>query len=437
MITTIRAIRLFLYLVLSRIYWVFMTTHAPLGIAWRPFHEQRVFNAVNHMVNGSPLIGYGFTSWNDFHEVVVNSSAGNPIEAYVVSPLPHLLQAALVSINPEINLSYIGSLGDFFLICCVAALTAEILLRIINPFNITLTLLWPVSAFALFLASPWSYRMMLAPWHEVSWLLCYSLAILFFLLDRRTLGLFALLIAGFYHWQWSLLLFIFYGLVYVMDLVISSKSIPYLLPPGLRSRQGAHLVMAMTITPAFCIQVQSLLASYSKLGIKHTGSNLLFRIGIDAYSNIHHGGILAAMQFLGGNRISECLTSPNMLALNTNIKVFNCILSIFSVVSLSLIAIIGYIWLCSAEKRHRWLTLPTMWCFASFGLVFQQSYAVHLQGYSFVFAFIFTLGIVYLLHKSFSAIRFPPQLIILFSIPLVTGILINFVRVSYLTDTYG
>jgi len=139
-----------------------------LGIAWRPFHAQRVFNAVNHMVNGSPLLTYGFTTWNSLRDVVEKISAGKPVEAYLISPLPHLLQAALVSINPAVNLSHIGVIGDYCLICFVAALSAEIIYIAIRPSEAILAIFWPVSGFALFLASPWSYRMMLASWHEVS-----------------------------------------------------------------------------------------------------------------------------------------------------------------------------------------------------------------------------------------------------------------------------
>ena len=48
-------------------------------------------------------------------------------------------------------------------------------------------------------------------------------------------------------------------------------------------------------------------------GIDHAGSNPLFRIGIDNFSNIHHCRKIAVFKFLGGNRIfSECFLNSNI-----------------------------------------------------------------------------------------------------------------------------
>jgi hypothetical protein len=435
--SVIGSFRLSLYVLISSCYWAFMRAYAPLGIAWRPFHAHRVFNAVNHMVNASPLLSYGFTSWNDLHEVAKTISLGQPVEVYLVSPLSYWIQAALVSANPAIDLSRVGVIGDYLLICCVAALSAEIAFQLIRPHDAIFSLFLPLSAFALFLISPWSYRMMLAPWNEVSWLLFYLITIQFFLLNRQRLGLFLLLVAGFYQWQWSIFVFLFYGIIYVVDLTLDRKVILALLPPGLQSSRGALQLMAVTLFPAIVAFSQGLTASFSSLHIKHSGSSLLFRIGIDSFSNIHHGGILAAMQFLGGNRVSLCFQAQTAMTATNKIAVFNCMASIAGLFVLSLIAIIGYIWLCLSERRYRWITLPALWVFSSFFLLFQQSYAVHLQGYSFVFAFIFAVGFIFLLVQIRKIIGAPPALAALFCLPLVMGVLINFVRVSYITGVNG
>jgi len=408
-----------------------------LGIAWRPFHAQRVFNAVNHMVNGSPLLTYGFTSWNSLRDVVENISAGKPVETYLVSPLPHLLQAALVSTNHAANLSHIGVIGDYCLICFVAALSAEIIYIAIHPSETILAIFWPVSGFALFLASPWSYRMMLAPWHEVPWLFFYLLASLFFLLNYKYMGLLSLIIAGFYHWQWSFFVFIFYAITYFVDLFQNTKAVPCLLPPNLRVKSGLLMLMSATIVPAIFYYAQGLIASSSGLNLNHRGSSLLFRIGIDGLNNVHHGGLFATMQFLGGNRASLCFPGAHDSALGNAIMKFNCVASILGVVALSLVGILGYLWICSSNKNLRWLTLPTLWSFSAFGLIFQQSYAVHLQGYSFIFAFMFTLGIVFLMQKVCTLIRLPSALEVACCVPIIAGIMINFVRVSYITGFNG
>ena len=265
----------------------------------------------------------------------------------------------------------------------------------------------------------------------------YLVAIQFFLLNRQRLGLCSLLLAGLYQWQWSIFVFLFYGIIYVIDLTLDRKVIHPLLPPGLQSSRGAIQVLAVTLLPAIVAFSKDLTASSSSLHVKHSGSNLLFRIGIDSLNNIHHGGILAAMQFLGGNRVSLCFQAQAVVNVTNKIAIFNCVASIAGLFILSLVAIIGYIWLCSSERRYHWITLPTLWSFSSFFLLFQQSYAVHLQGYSFVFAFIFAVGFIFLLVRIRMIIGATPVLAVLFCLPLVMGVLINFIRVSYVTGVNG
>ncbi len=76
--------------------------------------------------------------------------------------------------------------------------------------------------------------------------------------------------------------------------------------------------------------------------------------------------------------------------------------------------------------------MPLSWSIFFYGLLFQQSFAVHLQGYSFIFAFIFTINILYLIIFLEKKIKLPKPIEILINIPLIVGILINSIRVSYL-----
>ena len=81
------------------------------------------------------------------------------------------------------------------------------------------------------------------------------------------------------------------------------------------------------------------------------GSSLLYRIGITG-NDIHNGGILGALQFLGGNRITICfdnyISNIGDLSLNQKIEIFNCSLSIFEYV-FDLIDIINWIILFSKK----------------------------------------------------------------------------------------
>jgi len=434
----IRSLRFFFYVLIAAFYWAFMRSHAPLGIAWRPFHAQRVFNAVNHMVNGSPLLTYGFTSWNGLNESVEKISASQPVEVYLVSPLHHFIQSLFVVVYPTGNLTKIGSFADYIMICAAAICAAEIIAKVIKTQDNILSILWPVSAFALFLSSPWSYRMMLAPWQEVSWLLLYLLSVIFFLYNRLLFGIIALLMAGLFQWHWSFFLLMFYFSCLMLDFFgpheISSK----LLPPCMRSNQGAISIIAITAFSPFYSIIQALIAATSDFKIKHSGSNILFRIGIDNISNIHHGGLLGAIQFIGGNRFSLCLQSwPELSDVNSKIARFNCFTTITGMAVLSLLALAGYVWLCIREKEARWLSLPLLWVFFTFLLIFQQSFAAHLQGYSFIFCFIYAFGLLYLLRRSVSLLKMPSALVALCCTPIIIGVAINAIRVSYFTGING
>jgi len=103
------------------------------------------------------------------------------------------------------------------------------------------------------------------------------------------------------------------------------------------------MLMLATAAPAIFYFAQRSIVLSSSLNLKHSGSNLLFRIGIDGLTNVHHGGLLAAMQFLGGNRASLCFQAAYDVVLGNAIMKFNCVASIFGVVAMSLVGIFGYL----------------------------------------------------------------------------------------------
>jgi len=130
-------IRLFPYTISSALYLIFMDTHAPLGIAWRPFHHQRAFNAVNHILNSSPLLQYGLTSWDSINKMSTQDQSGN---MYLVSALPHWLHSLLFSIVGNGAGVHLSQLFDYILICSVAALSAATFSRIFPSSSMSLSI---------------------------------------------------------------------------------------------------------------------------------------------------------------------------------------------------------------------------------------------------------------------------------------------------------
>ena len=201
-------------------------------------------------------------------------------------------------------------------------------------------------------------------------------------------------------------------------------------PPCARDWNSAIPIILSTLLPAvfYNIQAKALLV----LGhVGHITSPLPYRIGIDTVSNIHHGGLLAALQFLGGIRISICLNPAlNGFEGDTKILVFNCILSILGWLIISSLAAIGYIRICFKCRQFAWMLVPILWSLLVFLCIMQQSFAAHLQGYSFVYNFVFSLGLVYSVYRLFQKHRISMSLSYLFSLPLFIGITISGVRVS-------
>ena len=172
----------------------------------------------------------------------------------------------------------------------------------------------------------------------------------------------------------------------------------------------------------------------------NSGSFILERIGISG-EDIHNGGIVGALQFLGGNRITLCLTdfsgNLNSINLSTKIQIFNCTLSIVSMFFLSLLSIFGLFILYSSEKKFfNLIIFPIIFLLLSYTFILQQSSSVHLMGYSYLFSILFSLGITSLVFKVFKIYKYSIVTNII-AIPIIFGIFILCIRVSMLTGVNG
>ena len=210
------------------------------------------------------------------------------------------------------------------------------------------------------------------------------------------------------------------------------------LPNTLQDKEGFYLYSIACFLPILWKILQTLLLRI--MSVESSGSSALSRIGIDSYSNIHHGGILAAFQFLGGNRYNLCFNNSNLNNLSNlekYISYFNCSMSITSLVFLSILSILGLVILLKNSNKAKWMFAPLSWSLLFFCLLFQQSFAVHLQGHSLIFAYIFAINIVYFFKNISKLLAIPKLFEILIMIPITTGILINSIRVSFITGING
>jgi hypothetical protein len=157
-------------------------------------------------------------------------------------------------------------------------------------------------------------------------------------------------------------------------------------------------------------------------------------------SDIHNGGLLGALQFLGGNRVTLCLADYGGGVLSANltdgITLYNCILSISGMLLLSLSAIVGLVVLLKKSESAKWIVFPMLFALLLFITILQQSLSVHLMGYSYIFSFLFAAGIVSLMVFLVQFIG-STTLKIVMSIPCVAGIVFLSIRVSMLTGVNG
>lgn len=145
---------------------------------------------------------------------------------------------------------------------------------------------------------------------------------------------------------------------------------------------------------------------------KVDGSSVISRIGLDG--NQHSGGLVGSLQFLGGYKWYYCILIHEnghrsiLIMGNSSISaIVNCELILATIIIFSMVGIAG-IFILFREK-YNYLVPKNSWCmglliamFSGMLLVFQQSYTVHIIGYSYVWAFIFSIGFsIFIYHNLF------------------------------------
>ncbi|WP_269623227.1 hypothetical protein [Prochlorococcus marinus] len=413
-----------------------MDANSSLGIEWRPFHEDRVINAVQNIFNNNYLLKFGLTSWE---KIDINSLGETQLYLYLVPAITYLHYIPLIKILPNMEIVQYGPFLDYLFISSVGILVAELAIFILGKEKSNSNIIISSEAFILFITAPWTYRMMLAPWSDVPYLGFMLTALLLFRYKKNKLGLISILIAGLCNFIWSFFIFSFNIIIYIfVKLNISSKQrLNEVMPPYLSKNNEGIYYKLVLLLPTLIYFTQLNLAKYSTFGIIHNGSSSLFRIGIDSYQNIHHGGFLSSLQFLGGNRLSVCLSNQDLSILMRNIASFNCIMSISGLTIISLFSIVGIFILIKSDINSRWLLLPISWSFILYIMLFQQGSAVHLQGYSFVFSFLFTIGILKCLDIISKKLAKKDSLGFIFLLPIFIGIILTSIRVSFLTGING
>ena len=432
------AYRLGSYLAIWTSYLVFMAANAPRGVDWLSWHVQRIYNAVQYVKVNGYFSSYGFSIWSSCQDCGLSMFEWAD-KIYVSGSVFKLFPYIFINEFGGLEaLKMYGPLIDRLVIFIAAAVAAELIIICVNKYSSLPVYFVGVVSFVLFVTSPWTYRMLLSSWAEIYFLAFFLLGLLHFAHERTKTGLIMLFLAGFFHYQWALAVAGLYSLLFLGSWYFVRDSYAKQYLPSYGRTVGGMLAigLVMVVTVPFDAALRWLTIQNME---SVTGSSLLFRIGISG-DDIHNGGLLGALQFLGGNRVTLCLADYGSGVLSNSltdgITRYNCFLSIGGMVLMSLFAIVGLIILLKRSVAAKWILFPLTYALMLFITILQQSLSVHLMGYSYIFSFLFAAGIVSLM-VFFSQFIGSATLKVVLSIPCVLGIVFLSIKVSMLTGANG
>ena len=145
--------------------------------------------------------------------------------------------------------------------------------------------------------------MIIVGWCLIYFLLFFLLGILMFLNKKNKLGFFCFFVAGCFDYQSSVGMAFFYTFVLLILFFKNKINFNNEFFPNAQNRLSNYIIIISLMLPVFIFFSLRMGASS---GIENSsGSFLLMRVGISG-DDIYNGGILGALQFLGGNRITQC-----------------------------------------------------------------------------------------------------------------------------------
>ena len=421
--------RVSIYASIFYIYILFISNYSILGSAWLDWHEQRILNAVQYLELNGFFSSYGYTIWTDCIDCSLDSKLWSEkiyLSAHGFSLLPYLIINYFFGL--EALLVY-GPFLDKIAIFTTAVVLSELLILFFRPTKITEHILG-VIIFTFFIVNPWTYKMIISGWTEIYFVLFFMLSAYAGISNLRIISLLLLFIAGLFNYVWCFALMFFYLLIYFLPKLINDK-LDFENYFFSVSRKFKGLEQIFSLFLAFILMMIVRLIAQINLE-KTSGSSMLERIGISGI-DIHNGGIIGALQFLGGNRITKCVYSYDESIITSNlnfgIEAYNCILSISSQALLSIGSIIGVFFVAKKFPISKKIIAPISFSILFLTLLLQQAFSAHLIGFSYVFSIIFATGLSYYFYifyvKTTSiSIRY------IFSIPVYIGIIILSLRVS-------
>lgn len=429
------SIRFSTYLFIWLFYLFYVSNYYPLGSGWLDWHSQRIFNFSEFLKFNGYFKTLGFSIWSKCDSCSLSYENWKD-QIYISTNLINNFHYILINQFFGIEgIKVYGSSLTKSIIFLTGVIFSEIFFNLNkNKKNYYFTSVLSTILFVFFIVNPWTYKMILAPWNLIYFILFFSVSIFFLIKNKKKLSLITIFLSAFFEYQFALGLGLYYFLMYIF---LKKEKKKY-------KERYINLQIIKKYIFAFILPVIIFLFLKILFTInfkESVGSNIFDRIGVTS-NNIHSGGILGSLQFLAGNRVTVCINKDSILPLkdiNTNnkrIKIYNCSLSLLSMTVLSVIAFIINFLNINKNKFVKLYILPLFFLLISSIFILQQSMSVHLMGYSYLFSFIFAYGLIELINILYNF--FKDQFVkIIMILPLIAGIIIICIRVSLLTGING
>jgi hypothetical protein len=433
--------RLIIYLSIWQLYLIFMQSHAPLGTDWLPGYFQRIYYFSEYLKLNGYFSNYGFSIWSFCKDCSLDPEQWSN-KIYLSSHF--FFQLPYIFINHYFgaeNLKLYGHLVDKIVIFITGILISELLIKLQKNKKETRNFCKAILCFIFFIINPWTYKMIIAHWSIIFFIVFYLSGILLFLNKRQNIGLLLLFISGLFDYQSSAGTGVFYIMILAILYINKRQNlIKNYFPNMVGSILLSYKIIFSLFMPVFFYFFLKFIAASGIEAGTGEGSSILTRIGISG-NDTHNGGLLGALQFLGGNRITQCIVGSNqgldINNLSRSIFLYNCILSTLSMFLISLVSIFGlFIFYKNHNSFFKLIIFPLLFLLLSYLFLLQQSSSVHLMGYSYFFSIIFSVGITAAIFKVLEKYNFSVIAVIL-STPVAIGIMLLCIRVSMLTGING
>lgn len=430
--------RILLFFFIWFIYIFFMSSYAPLGASWLEWNFWQNYNFSQFLKTKGYFSTFGFSIW---------SSCANCDTQLYEDYNSLYLTRNFFSLSPYIFINHFfgkealylfGPIVDKLVIFLSGVVLVEIFLALVDKDKRKQKYFFLVSTiiFTLFISNPWTYKMIIASWFVIYFMLFYLFGIYLMIKKKLEMSLIFFFISSLFDPQSALIIIFLYGLIIIL-INLKFKKIDWLQNFFFGIKNLKYILISLLIPLIIYLVLRIVASSYFEFT---QGSSILLRVGISG-DDIHNGGIIGALQFLGGNRLTKCffnygLANFQQLSLESGIYIYNCFLSTLSLIVISLIALVGLLLIVKNYKKLNIIVIPILFILIFYTFILQQSSSVHLMGYSYFFSVLFPFGIAGVILNLWKKFYYSTISIIL-TLPCIAGIILLCMRVSMLTSSSG